>query len=83
MSTISNEIYNVVSKITEERERNGSYKGNGHHLAQEITDAVCEIITTEKNPRFKELAERLVAPGYIEGRFSASEFHELYDYINP
>jgi hypothetical protein len=37
---MKNIIYQAVSKITEEREANGSYHGNGHHLAQEITSAV-------------------------------------------
>jgi NTP pyrophosphatase (non-canonical NTP hydrolase) len=37
---MKNIIYQAVSKITEGREANGSYRGNGHHLAQEITDAV-------------------------------------------
>jgi len=37
---VKNSIYQAVSKITEEREANGSYRGNGHHLAQEITKAV-------------------------------------------
>jgi hypothetical protein len=46
-SNLSNLVYGAVSKITEERENNGSYKGNGHHLAQEITEAVCEAVSTE------------------------------------
>jgi len=37
---VKNIIYQAVSKITEEREANRSYHGNGHHLAQEITEAV-------------------------------------------
>ena len=42
-----NIIYHAVSKITDERERNGSYKGNGHHLAQEITEAVVKAFVAE------------------------------------
>ena len=81
-------IYQAVVKITEEREQKGSYLGNGHHLAQEIAEAVYEVIPSENNiprpmePRFKELADRLVAPGNPIQKFSASECHELYDYIH-
>lgn len=31
--------------------------------------------------RFRELTERLVAVGNPHSKFSASEFHELHDYI--
>jgi hypothetical protein len=31
--------------------------------------------------RFKELTARLVAPGNPHSMFTASEFHELHDYI--
>lgn len=44
---LSNVVYAAVSSITEGREHNGSYTGNGHHLAQEITDAVCEALKKE------------------------------------
>lgn len=37
---IENIIYAAVCPICEDRENGGSYKGNGHHLAQEITKAV-------------------------------------------
>lgn len=46
---MKNVIYQAVSKITEGREANGSYHGNGHHLAQEITEAICAAI--ESMPR--------------------------------
>jgi hypothetical protein len=31
--------------------------------------------------RFRELTERLVVPGNPHSMFTASEFHELHDYI--
>jgi hypothetical protein len=31
--------------------------------------------------RYKELADRLVAPGNPHSKFSCSEFHELYGFI--
>jgi hypothetical protein len=37
---MNNIIYQAVSKITEQREANGNYHSNGHHLAQEIIEAV-------------------------------------------
>jgi len=37
---IENKIYAAVAPITEEREASGAYRGNGHHLAQDITKAV-------------------------------------------
>jgi hypothetical protein len=40
------DIYKVVNAICWEREKNGSYKGNSHHLSQEITEAVMEVIGT-------------------------------------
>lgn len=41
---ISNVIYNAIIGICEDREANGSYKGNGHHLAQEITEAIVKAL---------------------------------------
>lgn len=35
-----NRIYAAVASICEDRESIGAYRGNGHHLAQEITKAV-------------------------------------------
>lgn len=37
---VENKIYRAVIGICEGREHNGSYKGNGHHLAQELCRAV-------------------------------------------
>ena len=45
LEILKNIIYQAVSKITEEREANGKYIGNGHHLAQEITEAVEKAIS--------------------------------------
>jgi hypothetical protein len=39
-----NKIYSAVNTITANREGNGSYRGSGHHLAQEITTAVLKAI---------------------------------------
>jgi hypothetical protein len=44
---LSNVVYAAVSKITDDRENNGSYTGNAHHLAQEITDEVCKALKKE------------------------------------
>jgi hypothetical protein len=48
-SELSNLVYEAVVGITEEREHKGSYKGNGHHLAQEITAAVCKALEKAVN----------------------------------
>jgi len=50
---LNNVVYAAVSSITDARENNGSYKGNSHHLAQEITAAVCNAISTSKEPEGK------------------------------
>ena len=43
----------------------------------------CNVVPREamNDARFMELTARLVAPGSTDGRFSASEYHELHDYI--
>jgi hypothetical protein len=53
---LNNLVYAAVIGITEGREHNGSYHGNGHHLAQEISEAVSDKLivyfpesTEEKN----------------------------------
>lgn len=43
------EIYMAVDRICWERESNGSYRGNSHHLSQEITEAVMQVITARQN----------------------------------
>jgi hypothetical protein len=48
-SELNNLVYEAVVGITEEREHNGSYRGNGHHLAQEITASVCKALETAIN----------------------------------
>ena len=39
-----NKIYAAVVEICEGREANGSYTGNGHHLAQEITASIVKAM---------------------------------------
>ncbi len=45
------------------------------------TEQALGRIDRSHGKRFKELVDRLVAPGCTDGRFSASEMHELHDYI--
>jgi hypothetical protein len=37
---IQNVIFKAVDKVTSAREADGSYRGNSHHLSQEITTEV-------------------------------------------
>lgn len=46
-----NIIYAAVAPICEGRENEGSYKGNGHHLAQEITKAVTIALLPEQQKK--------------------------------
>jgi hypothetical protein len=78
---LKKKIYNVVYPIAEVREKEGSYKGKASHLAYIIADAVYKEISENREPRFQELTDRLVAPGCTNGRFSASELQELHQYI--
>lgn len=60
---MSNTVYYAVNGITASREADGSYNGSGHHLAQEISAAVCKAIeerfdVTEKVPAPPELASK-------------------------
>ncbi len=57
----SHYIYTPTVTITEGREAQGSYHGNGHHLAQEIT----EKVTEEFLRRMPELLHELVLP-YVQ-----------------
>jgi len=43
-----NKIYAGLIAICEKRENDGSYKGNGHHLAQELTTAVLVELLPKK-----------------------------------
>jgi hypothetical protein len=43
-SDFDNKVYAAVVGICEEREALGSYTGNGHHLAQEITESVVNAL---------------------------------------
>jgi hypothetical protein len=61
-SELKNIVYASVSLITEEREHNGSYHGNGHHLAQEITSAVVaalKLAEGQKPPTNSDLVQLL------------------------
>lgn len=49
---LGNVIYMAVIGICEERESNGSYHGNGHHLAQEITESVKKAIIENESLLF-------------------------------
>lgn len=51
---ISNVIYNAIIGICEGREANGSYKGNGHHLAQEITEATVAALLNNVFPLLQD-----------------------------
>jgi hypothetical protein len=53
MSELKNSIYSAVVRITEELERDRIYTGNGHHLAQRITEAVEAAIIDETDQRCK------------------------------
>lgn len=48
---IENKIYMAIIGICEGREASGAYKGNGHHLAQELTKAVSAGILAPKNKK--------------------------------
>jgi hypothetical protein len=53
------DIYKVVDEICWEREKNGSYKGNSHHLSQEITEAVMKVIMEKvKGPIVQKTEQR-------------------------
>ena len=49
MKDLNNLVYQAVQPIVEGREHDGSYRGNGHHLAQEITEAICKAIVTQQS----------------------------------
>lgn len=42
---LKNAVYKSVLGICERIEHDGSYKGNGHHLAQKITDEVVSVLS--------------------------------------
>jgi predicted transcriptional regulator len=41
---IENKIYASIIGVCEGREKSGSYRGNGHHLARELTFKVSEAL---------------------------------------
>jgi len=41
---LDNKVYAATVGICEDREAKGSYTGNGHHLAQEITESVVKAL---------------------------------------
>lgn len=48
INDLQNKVYYETVKITEGREANGSYRGNGHHLAQEICEAIMNMLKDTK-----------------------------------
>lgn len=44
MSILKSVVYKSVIEITEEMERDKTYTGNGHHLAQRIAKAVVDAV---------------------------------------
>lgn len=42
-----NIVYKAVDEITSAREADGSYRGNAHHLSQEISTAVVAALRKE------------------------------------
>lgn len=50
-NTSENDIYKAVDKICSERESDGSYKGNSHHLSQEIVMEVMKVITASRKDK--------------------------------
>ena len=50
-SPIENKIYLSIIGFCEERENEGSYRGNGHHLAQKLTVKVSEALLARQQRR--------------------------------
>lgn len=50
-SQIENRIYLSIVGVCEVKEKNGSYRGNGHHLAQELTVKVSEALLARQQRR--------------------------------
>lgn len=51
MSAIENIIYRAIIETCEDKERNGQYLGNGHHLAQLLSVKVSEGMLAEHRKR--------------------------------
>ena len=45
--SVENIVFKAVDEITSAREADGSYRGNSHHLSQEISKAVVAALRKE------------------------------------
>lgn len=45
---MENKIYAAIIGYCEELENEGSYRGNGHHLAQKLTEKICQTLQNAK-----------------------------------
>lgn len=48
---IENRIYKAIIRECEEMEHNGNYRGNGHHLAQRLTQMVSAAILSPQQTK--------------------------------
>lgn len=55
---IENKIYASIVGVCEERESNGSYRGNGHHLAQELTIKISEALLARQQRRIYDVMSK-------------------------
>lgn len=59
MKSIENKIYVSVIGLCEKRESTGAYRGNGHHLAQEICVKVTEGLLPKQQKSIYDVMDKM------------------------
>lgn len=83
---IENKIYKSIIGLCEQKENKGIYKGNGHHLAQEISVKVSECLLMGKQAKIYEALDKEPTPVKdiankckMTSNIVSAQLHQIYN----
>lgn len=85
-SPIENKIYAAVIGLCEEKESNGQYRGNGHHLAQALCVKVAEGLLPKQQKKIYDVMDKtpqtskeIGAKCNLNSKMTSAQLKQIYD----
>lgn len=85
-SPIENKIYASIIGLCEEKENNGSYRGNGHHLAQDLCVKISQgLLATQQKAIYDAMSivpqtsKEIGAKCNLASKNVSTQLKQMYD----
>lgn len=85
-SPIENKIYASIIGLCEEKESNKMYRGNGHHLAQELCVKVAEGLLPKQQRKIydamsktPQTSKEIGVKCKLDSRMTSAQLKQIYD----